>query len=116
MGADRTMTPASVDRLRQVAGDSPPPHPGDDGLPTTITALSHGWELALSAAGAFERPGDSDAAEWLPAIVPGTAAAALCAAGRWTLDRPEALHDKDIWYRTRLSGHGHHVLRFHGLA
>ncbi|MDQ0467265.1 glycosyl hydrolase 2 galactose-binding domain-containing protein [Labrys wisconsinensis] len=84
--------------------------------PAAATALTEGWELALSAPGAFARPGESGGAEWLPAIVPGTAAQALAAAGRWRLDRPEPLHDKDVWYRTRIAGQGRHLLRFHGLA
>ncbi len=52
----------------------------------------------------------------IPAPVPGTAAQALRDAGLWSLDAPTPLHGQDILYRTRLTGHGPHILRFHGLA
>ncbi len=75
------------------------------------------WQLALTAPDSASAP---DALprdlDWAPAIVPGTAAQALQAAGRWSLDRPTPLHDKDIWYRTRFAGSGAHTLRFGGLA
>ncbi|HWJ75782.1 MAG TPA: glycoside hydrolase family 2 protein [Kaistia sp.] len=76
--------------------------------------LDTGWQLALTAAGAFHAP--QDEAEWLPAIVPGTAAQALAALGRWSLDRPEPLADQDIWYRVTLPGNGPARLDFEGLA
>ncbi len=79
-----------------------------------VTELDSGWELALTAAGGFERPPET--AEWLPAIVPGTAAGALAALGRWSFDRPEPLADKDIWYRLTLPGSGPCRLEFDGLA
>lgn len=76
-----------------------------------------GWHLALTAAGEAADPAalrpDLD---WIPAPVPGTAAQALRAAGRWRLDAPAPLHDKDVWYRTRFGGTGAHALRFDGLA
>ncbi|WP_247872098.1 glycoside hydrolase family 2 protein [Azospirillum sp. TSO35-2] len=59
-------------------------------------------------------PGDQG--EPLAATVPGTAAQALRAAGRWSLEAPSALHDTDSLFLTRLYGHGPRVLRFHGLA
>ncbi len=79
-----------------------------------LTDLDDGWELALTPAGRFDHPPDH--AEWLPAIVPGTAAEALAALGRWSLDRPEPLADKDIWYRVTLPGSGPCRLDFGGLA
>ncbi len=48
--------------------------------------------------------------------MPGTAAQSLQAVGRWRFDQPTALHDRDIWYRTRLAGSGSRTLRFGGLA
>ena len=77
--------------------------------------LDQGWTLTLSA------PGGSDGrldhgAESIPAPVPGTAAQALQAAGLWSADDPAPLHDRDVVYRTRLTGHGPHTLRFRGLA
>jgi beta-mannosidase len=74
-----------------------------------VTALDEGWQMALAPAGG--EPG-----EWLAAIVPGTAAQALQKAGRFSLDAPLPLHDKDVWYRTRLAGPGKRTLRFEGLA
>ena len=74
------------------------------------TLLDRGWTLTVSA------PGGPESGEGIPAPVPGTAAQALQAAGLWSADDPAPLHDKDFAYRTRLSGHGPHILRFHGLA
>ena len=77
-----------------------------------ITALTEGWDLTLLPPGG--------AGEGVPAAVaatvPGTAAQALQAAGLWSLDDPRPLHDKDVVYRTRLTGQGPRTLRFHGLA
>jgi len=67
--------------------------------------LTEGWQLKLTEAG-----------DWIPAVVPGTAAQALQTAGRWSLEQPTPLHDKDIWYRTRFAGTGRRTLRFEGLA
>jgi len=53
---------------------------------------------------------------WIAAPVPGTAAEALRAAGRWDAAQPTPLHDKDVWYRARFEGTGRRTLRFGGLA
>ncbi|NUB03010.1 glycoside hydrolase family 2 protein [Azospirillum melinis] len=74
------------------------------------TLLDRGWTLTVST------PGGLDSGEVIPAPVPGTAAEALQAAGLWSVEDPAPLHDRDFVYRTRLSGFGPHVLRFHGLA
>lgn len=74
------------------------------------TLLDRGWTLTVSA------PGGPDSGEGIPAPVPGTAAQALQAAGLWSAEDAAPLHDKDVVYRTRLTGQGPHVLRFHGLA
>ena len=75
------------------------------------------WQLALTAPGVAAAPNELPSnLEWLDAIVPGTAAQALQAAGKWSLDRPESLHDKDVWYRARFAGSGKRTLRFAGLA
>ncbi|MBS0541105.1 MAG: hypothetical protein JSR47_20250, partial [Proteobacteria bacterium] len=61
-----------------------------------------GWRLAVTAAGEAADPAAlRPDLEWSPATVPGTAAQALMAAGRWRLDAPTPLHDKDVWYRAR---------------
>lgn len=75
------------------------------------TLLDQGWTLTVSAPG-----GSDDGAEGIPAPVPGTAAQALQAAGLWSTEDPAPIHDRDVVYRTRLTGHGPRLLRFHGLA
>lgn len=75
------------------------------------TLLDQGWTLTVSAPG-----GSDDGLEGIPAPVPGTAAEALQAAGLWSAEDPAPLHDRDVVYRTRLTGHGPRILRFHGLA
>ena len=42
--------------------------------------------------------------DWLPAPVPGTAAAALARHGRWDFDRPADFDADDWWYRTTFAG------------
>ncbi len=81
-----------------------------------VQPLDSGWELALAAPQACPMPADLTDAQWLPAIVPGTATAALRALGQWSIDEAQRLHDKDVWYRTKLNGQGRRTLRFDGLA
>ncbi|WP_117194506.1 glycoside hydrolase family 2 protein [Rhizobium terrae] len=86
---------------------------------TPTSLLSEGWSLFLTEPGAYGLPGDIPSGlDTLPAIVPGTVAAALEAAGRFDRDDPEPLFDKDAWYRLSLKGEaaGPTVLRFEGLA
>ena len=91
-------------RIRSVDGRVPQAPPGP-------------WCLAMTQPGACAGPGDLDRVTgWIPASVPGTAASALRAAGRWTETAPEPIHDRDVWYRTRLAGPGRFRLRFEGLA
>ena len=79
--------------------------------------LDAGWRMASTAPGAWTTPADVDpAADWLEAIVPGTAAATLQAHGRWSEEAPAPLHDRDHWYRTTLTVAGRRRLRFDGLA
>ena len=86
-----------------------------DGVPPR--AVEGPWELLATPAGACAGPGDLPlSGDWTPALVPGTAAASLRAAGRWSEDGPDPIHDRDIWYRTRLTGTGRERLRFEGLA
>ncbi len=76
-----------------------------------------GWQLVVTASGEVIDPaGLPSSLDWISATVPGTAAQALQAAGRWRLDRPTPLHDKDIWYRARFPGTGNRALCFKGLA
>ena len=58
--------------------------------------LGTGWQAAVASPA-----GEPAAQDWIPCPVPGTAAAALQAAGRW---RPGDRHDFDAeewWFRTR---------------
>ncbi len=75
--------------------------------------------MALTEPGAYTLPSDLPPdLEFLPAMVPGTAAAALEAAGRFDRSNPEPLIDNDAWYRCPLAGEtpGPAILRFAGLA
>jgi len=82
-----------------------------------VVELCDGWQLAVTESGAAANPAAlPPGLDWVDAVVPGTAAQALHKAGRWTPETPEPLHGKDIWYRTRLFGHGPRTLRFEGLA
>ena len=72
--------------------------------------------MAVTPAGAFASPTGMDAADWLPAQVPGTAVMALRDAGRHAIDNLLPLHDKDVWFRRVLAGTGEHRLALEGLA
>jgi beta-mannosidase len=81
--------------------------------------LSGGWSLILSEPGAYAQPADLPIdIQPVPAIVPGTVAEALEAAGRFDRDNPEPLIGKDAWYRRNLTGEepGSATLHFEGLA
>lgn len=76
------------------------------------------WSLAVTPAGAHPSPADLLAAapDLIPARVPGTAAAALAAAGRWDGRSPLVLHDKDVWYVAAIPSGGAFRLDLAGLA
>jgi beta-mannosidase len=63
--------------------------------------LSTGWEVAGTAPDACAGPGELDRLDWLPAQVPGTAASALRAAGRWERGDSRDFDAEDWWFRTR---------------
>lgn len=75
----------------------------------TVLALTDGWSVAMSAAGAVTRPDQLDTFAWRPARVPASPAADLGA----TADEIDA---HDIWYRCDLVATGPHSLRLDGLA
>lgn len=79
--------------------------------------LTDGWTLALSPPGACAGPAEAAALDdWIPAIVPGTVAAALEAAGRFSHAAPTPLTGVDAWYRVRPGVAGRFSLAFAGLA
>lgn len=86
-------------------------------LRTADRTLDGPWEMIVTRPGACAGPGDLDGLTgFLPAPVPGTAAGALRAVGRWSDAAPTPLHGSDIWYRTTVAGQGREILRFDGLA
>ncbi len=85
----------------------------------TGRSLSDGWRMLVTEAGRHAKPDEAKAAPGaIAAPVPGTAAAALEAAGSFDRAAPMPLHDKDIWYFHHLPEEetGKAVLRFEGLA
>ncbi|MFO0878176.1 MAG: hypothetical protein U0840_12570 [Gemmataceae bacterium] len=76
------------------------------------------WSCCARPPGSVTHPGQLDShADWLAAPVPGTAASALRAAGRWDFDRPADLEAQDWWYRTSFRSPGTPCrLCFDGLA
>ncbi|MBA3866480.1 MAG: hypothetical protein H0X42_09085, partial [Solirubrobacterales bacterium] len=62
--------------------------------------LDEGWSAAPSAPGAHSGPATTADLDWIAARVPGTAAAALVAAGRWRPGEPSDLDAEDWWFRT----------------
>lgn len=65
------------------------------------------WACCATSPGAVSHPDQlGPHLDWLPATVPGTAAAALRAAGRWDFDRPADLDGQDWWFRTTFRAPG----------
>ncbi|MFK0334036.1 glycoside hydrolase family 2 protein [Rhizobium sp. NPDC090275] len=82
-------------------------------------ALSEGWNLVLTEPGACANPHDLPlSAQFIPAEVPGTAAAALERGGLFDRENPVPLDTRDAWYVCRLfdAAPGDAILRFEGLA
>ncbi|MEZ4414015.1 MAG: hypothetical protein R2910_13580 [Gemmatimonadales bacterium] len=67
--------------------------------------LGEGWEVAPCPPGAIVHPSDiGTSLDWIPCPAPMTAAAALRAAGRWSLDASARRFDADDWwYRARFT-------------
>jgi beta-mannosidase len=104
--------------------DPSEPGPRTAGAPVeghAIQPLREGWEAAATPPDTCPLPSGLDGLSWLPARVPGTAAAVLRDAGAW---RPGEDHDfdaEDWWFRTRfaaapLAGDEEVVLRLDGIA
>ena len=78
-------------------------------------ALTGGWQCACATAGTSRER--IEALEWLPAQVPGTAAGALRALGRWDFSQVRDFDNEDWWWRLRFQAYpGAAVLGFDGLA
>jgi beta-mannosidase len=82
------------------------------------TPLRDGWYVARAAPGSHPGPPHEDQLDWLPAVVPGTVAGALRAAG---VAEPDDLDAYDWWYRKRFTaslaiGDERVALLFAGLA
>lgn len=74
------------------------------------------WGFARTDPGAAGVPADlPDNLTWHPALVPGTVAGAMRAAGLWD-GNPLPLDDHDFWFRTEFPGTGRDTLRLDGLA
>ncbi len=96
-------------------------HDADAPLVSVARALTQGWELLLTRPGLLDSPSRLPEGGFLPAIVPGTVAAALRAQGHSPLDAPQDLDSQDAWYRCRfeqppLPAGARARLRFEGLA
>jgi len=88
-------------------------------MPEIGKALSTGWRMALTPAGAAADASALDSlSDFLDAPVPGTVAGALERAGRFDRAAPEPLDHLDAWYVLDLAGEtpGKAVLHFDGLA
>jgi len=86
---------------------------------STGKALSDGWRMILTPAGAVTGPAGLEAfSDSVDAPVPGTVAGALERAGRFDRTAPEPLDHLDAWYVLDLEGErpGEAVLHFDGLA
>ena len=84
-----------------------------------------GWQLCATPAGQCDGPAQLDdlaAGSWIAAQAPGTVAAVLAAAGRWSLDHAARRFDaEDWWYRVTIDApaaaeHDELWLGFDGLA
>ncbi|WPB56638.1 glycosyl hydrolase 2 galactose-binding domain-containing protein [Xylophilus sp. GOD-11R] len=88
----------------------------------TPTALVAEWTMAVLPAGVAADPAALSELEsaWTPAVVPGTAMAALFAGGQADFDRLPPLDTQDVWFRARFDvttpSQAGTVLVFEGLA
>jgi len=91
---------------------------------TRRAVLTDGWTCAATAPDAADGPAALEglSPRWFAAVVPGTAAAALRAAGAWTLGDVHDFDAEDWWWRCRFvadraaEGDLQRLLRFEGLA
>lgn len=71
----------------------------------TKSLLTAGWSLAATTPGGVTTPQqlNAESLEWIPGIVPGTAAQALRESGKWDFDRPMDFDASDWWYQCRFN-------------
>jgi beta-mannosidase len=82
-----------------------------------MVQLREGWEAAWTAPDRCSDPSALDGLEWLPARVPGTAAAVLADAGLWRPGDERDLDAEDWWFRTRFDATGEDLaLHVDGIA
>ncbi|KQS64735.1 beta-mannosidase [Rhizobium sp. Leaf371] len=80
--------------------------------------LTQGWRLVLTPPDLHADPSDLADDDGISAIVPGTVAGALEAAGLFDRTTPEPLNGQDAWFFTIIADEapGDALLRFEGLA
>ncbi len=83
--------------------------------------LEDGWQAACCAPDSHADPASLDDLAWIPASVPGTAAAALRDAGQWRPGEQSELDAEDWWFRTSFDaapaeGGEEVLLHFEGIA
>jgi beta-mannosidase len=90
---------------------------------TRAVTLAEGWQVASAPAGSIEYPAALAGAslDWCAAKTPATAASALRAASRWTLDDRVDFDASDWWWRCEFPAEPTtsgivHALRFGGIA
>jgi beta-mannosidase len=66
-----------------------------------VRELHDGWQVAAATPDEREDPRSLDGLEWTPAVVPGTVAGSLLAAGRWRSGESAELDERDWWFRAR---------------
>ncbi len=86
-----------------------------------VLRLVDSWEAARCAPDEHAGTATLDGLDWMAATVPGTAAGALAAAGRWRPGDPLDLDGDDWWFRTTFAADGatdgeEVLLRLGGLA
>jgi beta-mannosidase len=102
----------------------PAPHAAPAGVRVDAhegLTLATGWRAAACAPDSQLDPAHLDGLDWLPARVPGTAAAALYDAGRWRPGDGSNLDAEDWWFSTRFDApasgeHEQVTLELDGLA
>ncbi|SES31533.1 glycoside hydrolase family 2 protein [Rhizobium sp. NFR03] len=80
--------------------------------------LTQGWRLVLTPPGLHADPSTLVEDDSIPAIVPGTVAGALEAAGLFDRAAPQPLNGQDAWFLTIIADEppGEAILGFQGLA